>query len=271
MDLRHKHHALIWIGLLLAVFLGIVAWFFFRNGAPPAPGILPPPVATSTPDAVLVPPKTYTDSGRFYEVRATYPSATPLPEGKSEDALAVMEAFIRSQGREFAANASVGLMSPEEAELAFPGGRKYTLDIDYKTATGPRTVTYTFTIAADTLGAHPNTTFRTFTFDTETGAQLTLGDLFLPDSQYLERLSIRARNELTRTIRERMQTIEINERMLSAGTEASAQNFQWFRVEGTNLVLLFPPYQVAPYALGALEVAIPLAQLGEVLKPAYLP
>lgn len=270
MDLRHKHHALIWTGLLVLIFLGIVAWYLLRDRelAVPAPGV---PVATSTPEALVTPPHTLNESGRFYEISAKYPSATPLTKDANEAALATMESFVRDQARSFSTNANPGLISPEEAEMVFPGGRKYTLDIDYSTVTGSRIVTYTFNIYADTLGAHPNTNFRTFTFDTQTGAQLALADLFLPSSQYLERLSIRARNELARSIHERTRGTEINERMLSDGTQPIPDNFQWFRIDGTSLVLIFPPYQVGPYALGTLEASIPLAQLSEALKPEYRP
>lgn len=272
MDLRHKHHALIWTGVLLALFLGILGWFLWRDGITPPPTVPDMPgEAISTPDAVLAPPRTLTESSRFYEVRAKYPSATPLSEEANTAALAVMEAFVREQARQLASAASPGLMTPEEAEFAFPGGRKYTLDIDYKTTSGTRTVSYIFTVFTDTLGAHPNTSFRTFTFDTNTGAQLALGDLFLPDSSYLERLSIRSRNELARTIADRTGTSDVTNSMLVSGTEPVAENFQWFRIEGSSLVLVFPPYQVGPYVLGTLEVSLPLVQLGEILKPTYRP
>jgi hypothetical protein len=270
MDLRHKHHALIWIVALLAVFLSIVGWYMLRPGSA-QPGIPEAPSATTTPAAILAPPRTFTDSNRFYEVTAKYPSATPLEEEGDAAAVAAMEAYIQQQARDFAANANVGLMSPEEAALAFPDGRMYTLDIDYSTATGPRTVSYTFTLLADTLGAHPNVGFRTFTFDTKTGAELKLSDLFRPGSQHLQVVSARANEYLARTLRERMESLVINEEMLAAGTRPVADNFQWFRIEGSTLILIFPPYQVAPYALGTLEVPLPLAQLSGILRPEYRP
>ena len=55
------------------------------------------------------------------------------------------------------------------------------------------------------------------------------------------------------------------------GVTPEALNFQSYAIEGDALVLIFPPYQVAPYAAGTQEVSIPLSQLKEILKPAYQP
>jgi hypothetical protein len=49
--------------------------------------------------------------------------------------------------------------------------------------------------------------------------------------------------------------------MLNAGTSAKAENFKDWYVDGTNLVIVFPPYAVAAYAAGAQTLTIPFSQL----------
>jgi len=56
---------------------------------------------------------------------------------------------------------------------------------------------------------------------------------------------------------------------MNRGTTPDADNFQNWYVEGTTLVLLFPPYQVGPYSLGVVSVPIPLSELGTNLNPDF--
>lgn len=131
---------------------------------------------------------------------------------------------------------------------------------------GSDTVSYVYTLYVDTLGAHPNAFYRTFTFDLATGKELAIGDLFAPRSDYLKRISAIAEFELSKTLAD-MADIEY----IRQGVTPEALNFQSFAIEGKDLVLIFPPYQVAPYAAGTQKVSVPLSQLAEILKPAYLP
>ncbi len=49
--------------------------------------------------------------------------------------------------------------------------------------------------------------------------------------------------------------------MLNSGTTAKVENFQDWYIDGTSLVIIFPPYQVAAYAAGEQTVTIPFSQL----------
>ncbi len=126
-----------------------------------------------------------------------------------------------------------------------------------------------YQIYEDTLGAHPNGYYRTFTYDLQTGQEVTLQDLFLPSIPYLERLSDRARADLPAIIKQMSGGDEGDPSMLADGTSPTADNFQWFYIDSTNLVLIFPPYQVGPYSLGTVTDTIPLAQLADSLKVEY--
>jgi hypothetical protein len=125
-------------------------------------------------------------------------------------------------------------------------------------------VSYIYQIDSYTLGAHGNTTFRTFTFDLVNGKELSLADVFVPNSSYAEKLSTLSRAMLPSLVGE-----YLNKEMLADGTTAERANFEAFFLDGTSLVIIFPPYAVAPYAAGPQTLAIPLAQLQDILKPEY--
>ena len=140
---------------------------------------------------------------------------------------------------------------------------KGSLSITYETHQGPNTVSYVYSIYSDTLGAHPNGTYKTFTFDTRTGAELSLADLFAPGTNYAQYLSDYSRSKLPAMIaaRENVSASEVATDMLDAGTTADPANFSDFYLDGSNLVILFPPYAVGPYVLGTMELDIPLSNV----------
>ena len=55
---------------------------------------------------------------------------------------------------------------------------------------------------------------------------------------------------------------------IKSGTLPEEDAFQSFYFEGSTLVLLFPPYQIGPYALGMILLPIPASELKD-LRPAY--
>jgi hypothetical protein len=137
------------------------------------------------------------------------------------------------------------------------------LTIDYETKAGPHTLTYIVNVASYTGGAHGLEAPSTFTFDAATGKQLALADLFT-DTGYLARLSSIARTDLPA-----MEGDYANPEFIADGTEPTADNFKNFYIEGDTLYLLFPPYQVAPYVVGTVELPVKLSRISTILKPEY--
>ena len=146
--------------------------------------------------------------------------------------------------------------------MGFDKGRKETLQITYLIASSAHTVSYIFTIYEDTLGAHGNTFFHTFTFDTGTGASLSLADIF--SSSYLDTLSSISRTKLPSVIGDDADPAFINN-----GTTPDEKNFENFFFDNRDFVVLFAPYQVAAYADGPQTLRIPLSELSSILKPEY--
>ncbi|HEY0011119.1 MAG TPA: DUF3298 domain-containing protein [Candidatus Paceibacterota bacterium] len=276
--MNNKHHALWAVTALLIVFLAILIWRVFID---PTPRAIAPDgqVATTTaPAAAAIEPIHIKDSGRYYEIDASYPSATPLREtaglDADADAVALMKSFEVNTIEGFKEANNLGSMTPEQfAEFSFGRDVSFAMTIDYKLIESPKTISYSYAIYQDTLGAHPNTYYRTFTFDRQTGENIHLDELFAPGMPYLERLSSRTRADLP-AIMAKMAGIradEVDRGNIESGTLPIADAFQNFVIDAGTLRVIFPPYQVGPYAFGTLEVPIPLTDLRDILSPQYRP
>jgi len=207
----------------------------------------------------------FVEHAEYYDIAVNYASSTPLSGVKNTEAVSLMKQFASETIAQFKKEGNFTNLTEKDIEMmGFGDGRKESLDIVYMTALSPRTVSYIFTTYANTLGAHPNTYFRTFTFNTSSGAHLSLTDLFTPETDYLSKLSQISRMELPRVIGDLFDTDSIN-----AGTEPNEENFRRFFLDNQSLVILFDPYQVAAYAAGPQTLRIPLSELTSILKPEY--
>lgn len=253
------------IAIIVLLLVGGALWFVLtRNSDVPPPGSLNPSsgqVDTGTKQELH-------DSGDYYDITGTYPSSAGL--SGSVDALAVgyMKTFVEQESARFK-DTNISELTAEDIQIQGLGGdRKYVLDIDYDFYSSPRTTSFVYHMYADTLGAHPNGYYRTFTFDRETGDGLALDDLFTPTTDYLSVVSTIVREKLPSIIKS-YSGYDADPDMLLAGTSPDADNFQNFYLDGADLVIVFPPYQVGPYALGTQEVHIPRAELGNALRVEY--
>jgi hypothetical protein len=208
----------------------------------------------------------------YYTVTVELPEHTTLNTGADARARATMYAALAETVAAFKQESGVETFTPQDAQIqGLDGGRKYALGAEYDEYHGESTVSYAYRIYMDTLGAHPNHFYRTFTFDMD-GNEIALEDLFVPGSSYLTRLSeeafTRVLDELTtRAGGEVYPEMEDTVRM---GTAPSPETLQFFYLTETDLHLLFPPYQVAAYAAGSFDIAIPLSELENILKPEFI-
>ena len=257
-----KRNTYVGVALILLIIGGIVLYFSMR----PAPTKAP---ATASEAAIILPATGYSEHTKYYDITASYATSTPLLRsvGPASDVAArsLMLGFVRDTIQNFKTDGNFANLTSEDIKvMGFDKGRKETLDITYRIASSPRTVSYIFTIYQDTLGAHGNTFFRTVTFNTKTGAPLALADVFSPGTNYLTTLSSISRTKLPGIIGQGADMTFIKN-----GTEPKKENFQSFYLDAKNFVILFAPYAVAPYSSGAQTLRIPLSQLSSILKPEY--
>lgn len=241
----------------------IVVWAAVQ----PQPEVSPSQTATSTP--LALPANGYTEHAAYYDISANYPTTTPMLSLSAEAnaaALAKIHSAIGETISQFKTDGNFDNLTSEDITMmGFDQGRKESLQIQYLIASSRHTVSYIFTIYEDTLGAHPNGFFKTLTFDTTTGAQLSLGDIFTPSSDYLGFLSTQSRGKLPDIIGKDLADIGY----IKDGTTPDEKNFENFFFDNADFVILFPPYQVAAYAAGPQTLRLPISQLTNLLKPNY--
>ena len=115
------------------------------------------------------------------------------------------------------------------------------------------------------MGGTGNAYVVGYIFDRRSGAELALSDLFV-DESYLGRLSDLTREALAKRVSE--EELASNLDWVEDGTAPTAVNFDniLIRPDGTFLVR-FDKYQVAAGVEGIVEVALPLADIADLLKP----
>ncbi len=179
---------------------------------------------------------------------------------------------------------------PDADSDAARADRQFQLLLDFKVAA--RTAAFTSvreTGSEDTGGAHPIPVQATFVYDRKAQHVITLDDLFAEPEAARKALAKFARPALQKkllahaprpgegsaqAIREWKTSMV---QMLDQGTRPTTVNFSLFVVRqgedadapSPGLMLVFAPYQVAPYVYGTQTVEVPASVFASFLKPAY--
>jgi len=127
----------------------------------------------------------------------------------------------------------------------------------------PRLLSIRFEELRDTGGAHPNQAYAGFTFDLGAQTQLGLSDLFGDLPAALSLLS---------ELAGRRMDLVMGGAPFPEGYAPKVENFAVFVLDGGDLVVTFPPYQVASFAQGPQTLRVPLShpRLQPLLRPAFL-
>lgn len=108
--------------------------------------------------------------------------------------------------------------------------------------------------------AHPGDYHLTINYDLEAGRELSLGDLFLPNSNYLETISNYCVSELGKR--------DVGfEGGFEGGARPTLENYRNWNVTPDGLMITFDTYQVAPGAAGPQTVVVPYDQLKAIIDP----
>jgi hypothetical protein len=260
---------IIFVVILIALMAGGAYWYFTVKPQP-----ILPSTATSTPYTGIVTtahqtpakPVHITDSGKYYDIDIQYPGSTSIPSPGGDTAVQTMESFVVAAIADFKTQSNFANLTPEDIHMiGFDQGEKYSFTGDYATYTSPTTISYVFTLTQDTLGAHPNSAITTFTFDIKTGKAVQLENIFVPGSTYLQQLSTLSRAALQKKLGSTSDMLAF----IQPGTTPDASHFKNFAFDGSNFIIFFDPYSVAPYSAGPQKVEIPLSQLSSVLNPGF--
>jgi hypothetical protein len=116
--------------------------------------------------------------------------------------------------------------------------------------------------------AHPGTHSRTVTYDLEAGKDIQMAQLFVAGTDYLQRIANYCIAQLS--------SRDIAFDPSSSGAKPLSENYGNWNITKDGLLITFDEYQVAAYAAGAQEVAIPFPEMLAVIDPTgplkgYLP
>ena len=106
--------------------------------------------------------------------------------------------------------------------------------------------------------AHGQTRIFPINYDTESKKEVSLDDVFLPLSKdYLKIFSKFTYKELTSRVEKG--EFDSSDDLITNGTDIKEENFACFNMKGSEVIVVFNQYQVAPYSSGISEVSIPLS------------
>lgn len=217
-----------------------------------------PSLPSATAPVALVDANVDAGGGDNYRYEIRYPALPP----QDAPLAAALRAWGERQKHEFLADVGDRAV-PEGANEAW----QMHLDFALR-APGADFVCVLATGDAYSGGAHGNPLLASFVLHRPSRRVLALPELFVKPDAGLRVLATEARHAL----RERHRG---NGRRIDDGTAPTAENYAVFLVDADaggkarGLSLLFPAYQVAPYAEGPQQVDVPAARFRDLLKPEF--
>ncbi len=231
-----------------------------------------PPLSTAA--AAEVRPDEDTGKGPGYTYTIAYPTLDPqwhaLDKAIRESAAVQKKAFLNA--------------STDDRDKSID----YTLDLNFTVAR--RTADFVSVITSGSSfigGAHGMPILASFNLDLADGKLKTLSDLFADAQTGLQAVSAECRRQLegryeaklradpgSMTPAQQESDIQSMKSWIEKGTQPAAENFDVFLIDGLDtraigVTVIFPPYQVAPYADGPQQVEVPAKVFYDLLKPEY--
>lgn len=253
------------ISALLALAFSAAACTLGQSSAPTvAPVSTIPPIEQAT----LTPTKTpLYEQVRFTTVSASesndapkYTITTETPTLEGVDDGRVLEFNVSMQ---MTVNEMVdGFKDSMKDQPATPIVAGSSFDVKYELLSPPG---YIYSVKFNVMGytdgaAHPYHFSKTVTFNLETGKEVTLDELFLPGSNYLQILSDISKADLS--------TRDIGfDPTFFTGADPTPENYKSWNITSDGLLITFDEYQVAAYAAGPQTVTVPYSALKDVIDP----
>jgi hypothetical protein len=216
----------------------------------PAPLPTPTPPAVDEPVVLTLQETDSHDDALRLDLFLTRP-VMEQPQDKAADFQQVVDALVQEQVDSFSAQVKEDLeLQAQITELAGVNNLLYVEAAPTNTTHG--LVSIKFNISTYIVGAaHPNNFSMVLNYDLVQQKVLKLDGLFLPGSNYLQKLS----EESLRIVSETgyMEWPE--------GAAPDPVNYRNWNITPDGLLITFDAYQVAPYAAGPQQALIPYAAL----------
>ena len=108
--------------------------------------------------------------------------------------------------------------------------------------------------------AHPYHVIETLNYNLEQGSDISIADLFLPNSAYLQTIATYCAAQL--------KTRDIGfQDDFTKGADPTPDNYHYWNITADGLLITFVEYQVAPYVSGPQTVTVPYSELKSLIDP----
>lgn len=194
-----------------------------------------------------------------YSIKVKYPQLEGMQSGSATNFNAAVKALMMREVAKFRKE-----MRGWDATGASPEVGSY-LEIEYEVLTeSDRLISIAFGEGSYYRGAaHPNHNALVINYDMKANRTLRLAELFKPRSNYLSVIS----NYCIADLKKQMGA-DADDRWIKEGAAATLKNYKNWIITKGGLMILFDPYQVAPYAAGPQRVEIPYAALKTIITSA---
>ncbi len=261
------------IGVLLIILISVGAYAYLtQEKSSGGVGSVSPQVATPQTSAleqdfIEVPAITYlTSSDSVPSLRYTYSISYPAialtgHQNQARAANSVIKTFVLDLLESFKKNL--------EPDGSLPSADNQTSDFALQSRPSllsPTIISFRFDTAEYIAGgAHANNQTHVLNYDIEQSTIYSTEDLFASTTLALPFLSAYSR----KILRERFSDISPKdfETTVLPGTAPTKENFRSVAIAKKGIIVIFDPYQVAPYARGTQEVVIPINDVHELLSP----
>jgi hypothetical protein len=264
---KENKYFLLFIVIIVCALLGALIWVKMRaNDIRPVASSREDESATAQTVPVEVPSLTdskvvMSDQAKRYDVEVHFPvvALAQHPEF-AKDANAVIRSFASDTIESFVRDIDE-MYSPNVP-------KEFVSDLSVRWSAlllSPTIISIRFDESSYTAGAaHPNSQTRILNYDMEKHLLLQTRDLFASSTLALSFLSSYTREKLRAVLSDQPQ--ELYDSQALPGTEPTTENFSTVGLTKQGLLVVFSPYQVAPYARGTIHIPIPLPDLTNLLS-----
>jgi hypothetical protein len=231
--------------------------------------LTPVPVATSTPTASATPTETPVPLSKQVSLASLH--AEESGESPNYTISSETPAILDSEDPRVQAFNALASGLVEQDINEFKASLKYVpgtpiaagsfLEIRWERVSPPGDViSLKFNVIGYADGAaHPYHYSQTLNFDLERGEQISLDQLFLPGTDYLQLIAEYCKAELS--------SRDIAFDQFSSGADPTQENYRSWNITREGLLITFDEYQVAAYAAGPQVVTVPYLNLSAIIDP----
>ncbi len=232
-------------------FLAVCGIAILVAGCAPATQVQPTPNVTMRIEDM-------SETGKGYSVTASYPVIGGIEQSQAVRVNGAIKKIVDAEIAEFKS-------IPQVDRTKFPEVPPYELRISFDPhLVNSSVASIVFFSYRYTAGAHGGTTAIAFNYHSAKGREISLSEVFVEGSNYLEQLSTATIAELSNRYP------DLDKKEIEKGAAPVPDNFTAFALTQDSLVIFFQEYQVGPYVIGMPRVSIPLRRLEKIIDPSLV-